>query len=118
MEEQRRFVRLDTRLDVSYAVLPTEQMQGAATKNISGEGICFFTKQALIPGTRLQVAMKLPNQEQPVNFTAEVMWSESYEMIGKTERHRTAETGVRFVEVSPKDRDTIMQHVILNLQKQ
>ena len=61
--------------------------------------------------------MKLPNREQPVNCTVEVVWSEVYEMIGKTERRRTAETGVRFIEVSPNDRDAIMEHVILSLQK-
>ena len=117
MEEQRRFVRLDTRMDVSYAVLPAEKMRGASTKNISGDGICFFTEQAIKPGTRLQVAMTLPSHQQPVNFTAEVVWSEAYEVIGKTERRKTTETGVRFVEVSPKDQAAIMQHVILSLKK-
>ncbi len=116
MEERRKFVRLDTRLEISYAALPADKMQGGATKDISGSGICLFTKEVLTVGTQLQVTMKLPSQAQPVHFTSEVVWSEAYEMIGKTEHRRSAETGVRFVEVAPKDREAIMQYVILGLQ--
>ena len=116
MEERRQFVRLDTRLEVSYAALPSGKMEGAATKDISGRGICLFTQQVLAPGTRLQISMKLPDRERPVNFMAEVVWSEAYEMIGKTERRRSAETGIRFVEVSAQDQAAIMHHVILSLK--
>ena len=116
MEERRRFVRLDTRLEISYTVLPEEKVRRGATKNVSGSGICLFSDKELSPGTRLQVAMKLPDREQPVHFVAEVIWSESYEVIGKTERQRAVENGVRFVEISPQDQDAIMRHVILTLQ--
>ena len=116
MDERRRFVRLDTRLEVSYSVLPSGKMEGASTKDISGSGVCLFTNQVLPAGTHLQVSMKLPDRDKPVNFTAEVVWSEAYEVIGKTERRRAAETGVRFLEVSPQDQDAVMQHVILSLK--
>ena len=113
MEERRQFVRLDTRLEIQYSVLPSEAPQAATTKDVGGGGICIFADKDLRPGTRLQVAMKLPGREQPVNFTAEVVWSESYEMIGKTERKRSVEAGVRFIEIAPQDQETVMQHVIL-----
>lgn len=116
MEERRQFVRLDTRLDVLYSVLPDGSPQRAASKNIGGGGICFFAEKVLTPGTCLQVAMKLPDREQPVNFMAEVVWSEPYEVIGRTERQRAVEVGVRFLEVAPQDREAIMQHVILTLK--
>ena len=116
MEERRQFVRLDTRLDITYAVLPSGQAQQTVVKNVSGSGVCIFLKQAVPQGSRLQVAMKLPGREQPVNFTAEVVWCERYEMIGQTERQQAVEAGVRFVEISPADREAILQHVILQLQ--
>jgi c-di-GMP-binding flagellar brake protein YcgR len=116
MEERRRFVRLDTRLDVTYTVLPTAQAQHATTKDISGGGICLFSDRVLQPGDRLQVAMKLPDREQPVNFIAEVVWSEPYEVIGKGGRQRSVEVGVRFLEIAPNDQAAVMQHVILSLQ--
>ena len=118
MEERRKFVRLDTRVDITCTVLPSGKVERTVTKDMSGGGICIFTENVLPPGTRLQVAMKLPGSEQPVNFIAETVWSEAYEMIGKTERRRAVETGVRFLEISPNDQDAVMQYVILNLQPQ
>ena len=116
MEERRRFVRLDTRLDVSYTVLPGGSAQRTTSKGIGGGGICFFAERALAPGTCLQMAMKLPGHEQPINFTAEVIWSEPYEVIGKSERHQAVEVGIRFLEIAPGDQEAIMQHVILSFK--
>ena len=116
MEERRQFVRLDTRLDVSYTVLPAAQAQQTVTKGVGGGGFCFFSDRELKPGERLQVAMKLPNREQPVNCIAEVVWCEPYEVIGKTGRQRSVEVGVRFLQIAPQDQDAVMQHVILSLK--
>ena len=116
MEERRRFVRLDTRSDVSYTVLSSGVAKQTVAKDIGGGGICVFADQTLPPGTQLQVALTLPGREQPVNFTAEVVWSEQYEMIGKGERRRSIEAGLQFVEISPNDREAVMQHVILSLK--
>ena len=116
MEERRKFVRLDTRLEVSYTALPADKAKRSLTKDVSGGGICFFAEKPLPPGARLQVAMTLPGRETPVNFTAEVVWSEAYEVIGKGARQRAVEVGVRFLEIAPQDRDAILQHVILNLK--
>lgn len=117
MEERRRFVRLDTRLEVSYSVLPAGTSQETTTKNIGSGGICLFADRELPPGTRLQVSMKLPDREQPVHFTADVVWSETYEVIGKSERQRAVEIGVQFVEVAPHDLDAVMRHVILSVKQ-
>ncbi len=116
MEERREFVRLDTRLEASYTALPAGTAKQTMTKNVGGGGLCVFTDQVLPPGTRLQVAMTLPGREQPVHFIAEVVWSEPYEVIGKTQRTRSVESGVRLVEIAPQDREALMQHVILSLK--
>ena len=117
MEERREFVRLDTRLDIQYALLPHEAPKTSMTKDISGGGICLFADKELAAGTLLQVSMKIPGKEQPVNFTAEVVWSETYETIGKSERQRAVEMGVRFIEISPQDQEAIMKHVILTYKQ-
>ena len=117
MEERRKFVRLDTRSDVRYTVLPDGAGQRSVSKNISGGGICVFADRTMPPGTRLQVASQLPGREQPVNFTAEVVWSEQYEVIGKgDERQRSIEVGLQFVEIAPQDCEAVMQHVILSFK--
>ena len=117
MEERRQFVRLDTRLETSYTVLPTGTAKTLITKDIGGGGVCLFADKPLSAGTRLQVSMKLPGRDAPVNFTGEVVWSEEYEMIGKTQRQKAVEAGIRFVEISPQDREAVMQHVILSLKQ-
>ncbi len=118
MEERRKFVRLDTRLDISYTELPQTALRHTVTKDVGGGGICLFAEKPMTPGTQLQVSMKLPDREQPVHFTAEVVWNEEYEVIGKTQRQRAVEVGVRFVEISPQDQEAVMRHVILMLQPQ
>ena len=116
MEERRKFVRLDTRLEIGYTVLPGGTAQAVVSKDVGGGGMCFFADQSLAPGTLLQMSMQLPGREQPVHFTAEVVWSEPYEVIGKTQRQQAVEVGIKFLEVSPKDQDAIMQHVILTFK--
>ena len=116
MEERRQFVRLDTRLEVGYTQLPSGALRQSTIKDIGGGGVCLFTDKVLPAGTRLQIAVKLPDRAQPINFTGEIVWSEAYEVIGRTQRQRAVESGVRFVEIAPQDRDAIMQHVILTLK--
>ena len=116
MEERRRFVRLDTRLEVEYSVLPSGSPRATVSKDISGGGICLFADRMLPVATKLQIAMRLPGRESPVHFTGEVMWSEQYEVIGRTQRDKAVEVGVRFVEIAPQDREAIMQHVILSMK--
>ena len=116
MEERRRFVRLDTRLEVEYSVLPTGSPRATVSKDISGGGVCLFADRVLPVSTTLQIAMRLPGQESPVHFTGEVVWSEPYEVIGRTQRDKAVEVGVRFTEIAPQDREAIMQHVILSMK--
>ena len=117
MEERRKFVRLDTRLEVAYTVLSTGgTTQPVLSKDIAGGGMCFFADRPLAVGTRLQMVMKLPGREQPAHCTAEVIWSESYQMIGKSEQEQAVEIGVKFIEIAPRDLEAIMHHVILSFK--
>ncbi len=114
MEERRKFVRLDTRIEVTYTKLPAPDLHSVVTKNISAGGVCFFAKEELPEGTLIRAAMSLPGRAKPILFTARVIWSEAYEVIGKTERHRAVEIGVVFVDISPEDKEVVMRHVILS----
>ena len=116
MEERRRFVRLDTPAEVGYAVLPDGSAQRATAKNISGGGLCLATERPLPSGGQLQIAVQLPDREQPVNAIAEPVWSEEFEVIGKTERRRSVATGVRFTEIAPQDRQALWEFVARTLQ--
>ena len=118
MDDRRQFVRLDTRLEISYSVLPAGTAQDSVTKNISGGGVCLFADHTLAQGTPLQVSMTLPGRKEPVQFTGEVVWSEAYELIGPERRERRVEVGVKFVKIAPKDQEAVLQHVILRIRGQ
>ena len=116
MEERRRFVRLDARIGVRYAVLPEGTLQPAVSKELGGGGVCFLADRVIPPGTRLQLALALPTRESPVNAIAEVVWSESSDVIDKQEHRHLAEIGVRFLELSPQDSQTLLAYIASNLK--
>ena len=71
-------------------------------------------EKPLKPGTVLDVFFELPGYPKPVQCQAEVVWCESYTVVGKEETgHRAIEAGVRFLSMAPHDRETVMKHVIL-----
>lgn len=113
--ERRRFVRLDTTCPITYRVLPSTAAQTSTTRNIGGGGICVFLSQRLSLGTPLEVEVQFPNRPQPIYFTGEVVWCKESEVVDKTQRSRIIQAGVKFVYINPKDQETIMQHVALNL---
>ena len=116
MEERRQFVRLDTRLSTDYRVLPSSEPQRSVTKDIGGSGVCVFVTEPLTLGTHVQVTMTLPDADRQIAFTGEVVWCESYEILGKAQQHRSVLAGVKFVSIAPEDQREIMRYVILSLQ--
>lgn len=104
MDERRRFVRLDTRIEASYSVLSKGRAARVVTKNVSAGGICLFLEEEIAPGTRLQVDLTLPDRKKPVRFTAEVAWCEAYEMVAPGEHRRSVEAGPRVFSHSSSSR--------------
>ena len=115
-QDRRRFVRLDTTCPITYRVLPSTAAQTSTTRNIGGGGICMFLSQRLSLGAPLEVAVQFPNRPKPIYFTGEVVWCEEDGVVDKSQRSRVIQAGVKFVYINPKDQETIMQHVTLNLQ--
>jgi c-di-GMP-binding flagellar brake protein YcgR len=116
MEERRKFVRCPALAEVTYTVLPSTTPQQTFSKDVSGGGSSIVTDKTLSPGTSLQVAMKLPSREQPVNFIGEVVWSQQYEIIDPNVRRKSVETGVRFSEIAPADQEAVEGFVFRHLR--
>ena len=113
-DDKRQFIRLKTRLMTFYKVLETGKVWRALTQNIGGGGVCFIAEQLLKPGEALELEIKLPDRQQPITFSAEVVWSQPVQGESSTFRMQEAETGVRFVAIHPKDRALIMQYAAMN----
>lgn len=113
-EEQRRFIRITSRLTAIVKIVKTGKVKRALTRDVSAGGICFVTEEILEPGTALEVELKLPDREAPVVFLGEVAWSRPIGPQPKSYQNPTGETGVKFISIDPKDRALIMQYAKLN----
>ena len=116
MNERRGLVRLKTRIDASYAVLPDGRVQRTLTKDVGTGGACLIADKPLPFGTQVQVALELPGRDQPVNAIAEVVRSAEFEITGKTDRRRSAEISLRMVEIAPQDVEVLSRFVAAGLQ--
>ncbi len=107
--ERRQFIRLNTRLNVSYVIAGTKQLGKSLSKDISGGGVRFVAEHPLDVGARLEVIVHLPAPDMPIRFAGEVMWTRLL-----TTMHAAGlggiEVGVRFVEIAPKDAVLIKQY--------
>ena len=113
-QEQRQFIRINTRLTAIFKILTTGKVRRALTKDVSGGGVCFVTEGLLEPGTALEIELKLPDRAEPIRFTGEVAWSRPVGGTTKRYANPTAETGVRFVAIDAKDRALVLQYTTLN----
>ncbi len=116
MEERRRFVRLNVRLDVDCTVLPSGVVQRAVSKDIGGGGFRLWTEKPFEPGTSLQLAITLSGRDAPVNVAAEVVWSEQSKTTGRIDRRQSVEVGTRCVEISPNDHVALTAFVSAGLR--
>ena len=111
MEDRRQFVRINSQLVVSYRVIG-ERGEGilSVTQNLSRGGICFLTDAWIAPETVLQIDVRIPQRQQLIRFTAEVVWSGALllEHLGQSP-HRF-QTGVRFVEIAETDQQLLLQY--------
>ena len=104
--ERRQFVRLDIRQKVSYKIIGTKKLGQSLTKNISGGGIRFLAEHPLEPGTELEVALRVPDREEPVRFIGQVVWSHP-------PQPSRPEVGVKFIRIDPQDQALILHYTTL-----
>jgi len=105
MEEQRRFVRLETAIGIHYKTANSSATGTIPRREgeISGGGVRFATGQRLQPGTQLELELMLPGEPAPVQAKGEVVWS------GRLNQHRPYEAGVRFTEIDPLQRGKVIR---------
>ena len=116
MEERRAFVRLKAPVEAAYTLLPGGARQRTLTRDIGAGGICLLMEKPVPSGVQVQLALTLPGREQPVNAMAEVAWSGDVELVGRSGQRRSAEVGLRTVEIAPHDQAALAQFVTEGLR--
>ena len=110
MDEQRSFVRLHAHLAASYKTIHGDEALASVTHDVGGGGMSLFTETKLEPGMALEVEVKFPNRPKAVRFTAKVVWSGQLIHSGSEQQSKKFETGVRFIDIAPEDREFVMQY--------
>ena len=108
MYEKRRYVRLNIPLEVSYIIRGREgKRYKSITKNISPKGAELVLEEELPKGTILDLAIKIPENEETVPIKAKVVWSK------KDSEHKQGiyNAGFEFIEVGEKSKKIFFQYL-------
>ena len=107
MSEKRKFMRFDVAVEVEYMVpgngTPIEGI--SVTRNLSREGMQITVNGKLVPGTELEIKLRIPEDVAPVYAKGDLVWVE------KSEVKVESAAGVKFTQMSPFDRNRILDHV-------
>lgn len=100
-------MRFDVAIEVEYMVpgngAPVEGI--SVTRNLSREGMQISVNSRLVAGTELEIKLRIPQDAAPVYAKGDLVWVEKAEV--KTE----SSAGIKFTQMSPFDRNRILDHV-------
>ena len=100
-------MRFDVAVEVEYMVpgngAPIEGI--SVTRNLSREGMQVTVNSKLVPGTELEIKLRIPEDMAPVYAKGDLVWVE------KSEIKMESSAGVKFTQMSPFDRNRILDHV-------
>ena len=110
MNEKRRFLRLNSTVEIQYTILGKELQEDVKTKtkNISAGGLCIIAHESLEKDYILGISIYLPGEALPITAKGRVVWIKPFQ-IGKEEQHY--DVGVEFTEIDTEDRKKIDQFV-------
>lgn len=117
-EERRKYNRYDTELKIYFRVnyeLKTKvefqlidkerhtalsEKYSAISRNVSAEGLCFFSDVQLTTGDMLSLEVYLPSQVNPIHMEGEVRWSQEGPL--SKPRENKFGTGIKILNVEGK----------------
>lgn len=113
--DRRQFIRIRVRLTTFLKLPKTGKVQRALTRDLGTHGLCLITEERFDVGTPLELEIKLPDRQAPIVCTARVVRSNPLGPQDKDDHpSMTAETGVDFVTIDPKDAVALTQFAKLN----
>ena len=103
--------RVDAVLAVRYAVgKKARATVNGITKNISTGGILIETSEKLLIEAFIGLEIELPNQQKPLVANGKVAWTKEGSKTDQTGK-RVFDTGIRFVDMGPRHRELLLQHI-------
>lgn len=110
MNERRKYMRFEVAVDIEYMVpgngMPIEGI--AITKNLSREGMQVALNERLVPGTELEIKLRISGDSAPVYAKGNVVWANK---INVTEVGDEPTAGIKFSQITPFDKNRILEYV-------
>jgi len=104
--ERRRYVRLQTPIDISYTVPETGNVFKTSTKNISADGVRFETlNKSIKESDILELKMVIQEAPNPVHAKAKVIWKKKISL----EDAAPYDCGVEFTEIEEDNKNTFLK---------
>ncbi|MCP4652411.1 MAG: PilZ domain-containing protein [Candidatus Omnitrophica bacterium] len=110
MIEKRRYIRLDSTMNVRYKVLDNA-IALSQSKNISAGGLRMYLKEELAPGSKIDLEIAIPGSKNPVMVTGEVVWQYK-------KQPNQIDTGIKYLDIHPGDMQRITDYVLSRLREQ
>ena len=107
MQEQRRFVRVNTPVLVEFPHPSTMKTERSFTQDVSETGMRFPTAVKLEVGQGLPLTLELPFQNATMHAIGEVLWIREVSRLGAPQY----DVGVRFRWIEDPDRRRLTRHL-------
>jgi uncharacterized protein (TIGR02266 family) len=108
-ESSTRSRRRHLRVPVVVAIV-ADDGSTAYAMNLSAGGVCLQTREALEIGRRIELRFRMPG-EKLITVRAEVAWADCDAARAPGVGLRYCECGLRFVDLSERDRQAIEQFI-------
>jgi c-di-GMP-binding flagellar brake protein YcgR len=107
MREKRKFIRFEVTLSVAYTIQKEPRMEKIGdTKDISAQGMQFFTKDKLALGEKVDLRLFIPNALNPAHIKGIVVWSKDLE-AGAEKYPYSA--GIDFEKIEEDNKNTFLK---------
>lgn len=82
MDDHRIFARIKVKLSLKFFNKVTEKEGEGETLDISANGVCFISKESLIPDTPIDIKLNIPEYAEPLSLSGKVAWSKPADAFG------------------------------------
>jgi c-di-GMP-binding flagellar brake protein YcgR len=118
LAERRRYVRLDTPIDITYTIPAGGKVYISTAKNISADGLRFETHdKALEDSDVIDLKLDISGVASPVHAKGRVVWKKKLSL----EDAAPFDVGVEFTEIEDDNKNTFLKFMcdsIYNMPKE
>ena len=109
MNNQRKFIRINKSLEVSFSGVKDLLRSGKRNKDLSEGGICLPLDKYFPVGSMLNIEIRFDDFKMPIKALAKIAW------ITNTNNTRLPfEAGLKFIDISPSQRDILRDYIKRN----